>query len=227
MTSSIAAFPECWRMICPKTGTELMSKITALLQSKLVPPVLGGIIFYGTTAFMAVKVIRATAPVEGAAHAGPAANLHGPSWDFFNPEMDQLVTELKQERTAMETKALQMNDLSARLKAERAELDDAAKAIKKMQNELDASLTRVKEDEVVNLKKLGKTYAAMEPPGAAKIMRELDDTVIVKILMVMKEAETGPILEALARIGEAETKRAAKISESLRLAVAAKTGAKP
>jgi flagellar motility protein MotE (MotC chaperone) len=60
-------------------------------------------------------------------------------------------------------------------------------------------------------------YATMEPAGAARILREIDDTVIVKIMTLMKEPETAAILEAFARQGEQETKRAAAITETLRI----------
>jgi flagellar motility protein MotE (MotC chaperone) len=65
----------------------------------------------------------------------------------------------------------------------------------------------------------------MEPAGAAKILRELDDVIVVKILGLMKEPDTGLILEAMSRLGEGETKRAASISENLRAAASNK--AKP
>lgn len=200
--------------------------ITALLQSKFVPPVLGGIVFYFTTAFMTVKLVHENAPHAEASETGLAANTRGPSWNFFNPELDQFVSELKQEKDSLSTKERQLNELAMRLNAERAELDEATQSIKRMQAELDKNLASVKADEVTNIKRLAKTYANMEPAAAAKIMRELDDSIVVKIMMVMKEAEAGPILEALAKLGESETKRTARISESLRLAASNKPASK-
>jgi flagellar motility protein MotE (MotC chaperone) len=69
-------------------------------------------------------------------------------------------------------------------------------------------------------------YAAMDPSGAAKILKEIDDAVIVKVMTLMKEPETAAILDAFARLGEPETKRAATLAESLRIAASAKA-AKP
>jgi flagellar motility protein MotE (MotC chaperone) len=150
----------------------------------------------------------------------------GPSWTFFNPELDQIVAELKAERDTLSAKEKQMGELAVRLKAERAELDAALNNVKKLQQQVDRDVFRIKEDEAGNLKKLAKMYAAMEPAGAAKILRELDDVIVVKILTLMKEPETAVILESLARLGGAETKRAAGISESLRSAASTKTAAK-
>lgn len=195
------------------------------LQSPLFAAVFGGVLFLLTSAFLTTQGL-ATIPygdeeTEGSAHA----NIKGPSWDFFNPELDQIVADLKSERDTITSREKQLNELATRLKAERAELDDALKGMKKIQEQVDKNLFRIKEDEAGNLKKLAKMYAAMEPASAARILRELDDTIVVKILTLMKEPETALILESLSRLGEAETKRAAAISENLRSAVSTKSSA--
>jgi len=190
------------------------------LQSPLFAAVLGGVLFLLTSAFLTTQgVATAThADEEPAARA----NIKGASWDFFNPELDQVVADLKTERDTLATREKQLNELATRLKAERAELDDALKGMKKIQEQVDKNLFRIQSQEEPNLKKLAKMYSAMEPASAARIMRELDDTIVVKILTLVKEPETALILESLSRMGEAETRRAAAISESLRSAVTSK-----
>ena len=202
----------------------------AFIQSKLFAAILGALLFLLTTAFLIPQGAGSAAlPAEGAEHAEPKrpAVTRGPSWTFFNPELDQMVAELKMEKETMATKEKQLNELEARLKADRTELDEASRRISKIQSEVNRDLLRIKDDEAVNLKRLAKMYSSMEPAGAAKIMKELDDTVVVKIMTLMKDAEAGGILDALAKMGGAEPKRAAKISELLRLAVAPKAAAKP
>jgi flagellar motility protein MotE (MotC chaperone) len=190
------------------------------LQSPLFAAVLGGVLFLLTSAFLTTQgVATAThADEEPATHP----NLKGASWDFFNPELDQIVADLKTERDTLATREKQLNELATRLKAERAGLDDALKSIKKIQEQVDKNLFRIQSQEEPNLKKLAKMYTAMEPASAARIMRELDDTIVVKILTLVKEPETALILESLSRMGEAETRRAAAISECLRSAVSTK-----
>jgi len=195
------------------------------LQSKLFAAILGAMMFLLTTAFLTTSGLNPVGHAEGTDEEQYAANK-GPSWTFFNPELDQIVAELKAERDALSAKEKQMGELELRLKAERAELDSALGNIKKIQQQVDRDVFRIKEDEVGNLKKLAKMYAAMEPAGAAKILRELDDVIVVKILTLMKEPETAVILESFARLGDAETKRAAGFSESLRSTVSTKTAAK-
>jgi len=199
------------------------------LQSKLFAAVFGSVLFMLTLAFLTTKGL-ATLPQherDQQPSSRYAANTEGTSWAFFNPEMEQLMTELRSERDALAAKEKQLNELSSRLRTERAELDDALKAIKKLQQQVDRDIYRIKEDEAANLKKLSKMYASMEPAGAAKILRELDDIIVVKILGLMKEAETGLILESMSRLGETETRRAASISENLRAATVNKPAAKP
>jgi flagellar motility protein MotE (MotC chaperone) len=196
------------------------------LQSKLFAALLGSVVFMLTTAFLTTQSLGPAferRDALAATHAKP--NTAGASWAFFNPEMDQIISELKSEREAVAAKEKQLNELAVRLRAERAELDEAMRAIRKLQQQVDRDIYRIKEDEAVNLKKLARMYAAMEPAGAARIFRELDDIVVVKILALMKEPETGLILETLSRLGESETRRAAALSESLR--AASKTPDKP
>jgi len=193
------------------------------LQSPLFAAVLGGVLFLLTSAFLTTQgVATAThSDEEPTTHS----NIKGASWDFFNPELDQVIADLKSERDTLATREKQLNELATRLKVERAELDDALKGIKKIQEQVDKNLFRIKEDEAGNLKKLAKMYTAMEPASAARILRELDDTIVVKILTLVKEPETALILEALSRMGEAETKRAAAMSENLRSAISTKPSA--
>jgi len=200
-----------------------MAKIFSLLRSPWMALGLGVVLFFATSAVLVTATLPP--PPRGEVQARAAAVVSGPSWDFFNPELDQLIEGLRQEREANGAKARELNELSARLQAERAELDNAARAIRKLQSEFDREITRLKEDEAANLKKLAKMYALMEPEGAARIMKELEDSVLVKILLLMKEEQNAVVLDALARLGPEETKRVARVSEFLRLAAPVKSAA--
>jgi flagellar motility protein MotE (MotC chaperone) len=148
--------------------------------------------------------------------------LNGPSWDFTNPEADQLITELKSEKGALAVRKMQLDELESRLNAQRQELAAASSAIRKLQDDFDKSIVNIQEAEVPNLKRLAKVYAGMTPDAASTVMSQLDDTVIVKIMSFMKDSETAAILETLAKKGSAEAKRAAAISEHVRLSSASK-----
>jgi flagellar motility protein MotE (MotC chaperone) len=159
------------------------------------------------------------APVE---RARPATAFHGPSWEFTNPEADQLITELKSEKGALALRKQQLDEMESRLNAKRQEVDAATLAVRKLQDDFDKSVVRIQEAEVPNLKRLAKVYGGMTPESASTVMSQLDDSVIVKIMSYMKDTETAAILETLAKKGPAEAKRAAAISEHVRLSVASK-----
>jgi len=147
-----------------------------------------------------------------------SAQMVGPSWEFSNPEADQLVNELKEERKAVAERQQQLNEMAARLDAERAELSQATQSVRLLQNDFDKSVIRVQTDEASNLKKLAKVYAEMDPEMAANVLAEMDDTAIIKIMVFLKDDETAAILESLAKKGQPQAHRAAEISDRLRLA---------
>jgi flagellar motility protein MotE (MotC chaperone) len=156
-------------------------------------------------------------------HSPPAvetrapARKSGPSWDFHNPEVDLLISELNREREQLSAKKAELGALETRLQAERAELRKLIESADLTRRDIDALLTRVQEEEVANLKRLARIYANMSPEGAVAIFKELEDPAVVKLMSFMREAETAPILETLALSGETEARRVAGISERLRL----------
>jgi flagellar motility protein MotE (MotC chaperone) len=191
-----------------------------LLQSKWAALLAGVVSYVITTAC----VWRWPAPP-----APPPQEMHNnlPSWEFKNPEMDQLVTELKAEKEAVNQRAKLLDDLAVRLQTERLELMAITQNVERLQKAFDRNVVRIREEEPANLKKLAKVYAAMTPDNAAIILKEMTDDTVVKILLFMKEAETAPILENLAKAGGLDAKRAAKISDHLRLSTSRDAVTKP
>ena len=223
-----------------------MGKLLPILQSKWLAAVLGGVLFLGIAGGLALRAAK-TLALKSAPDAPPTNAV--PAWRFTNPELEELVRDLREEKAALAQRREQLLALEVRLQAERAELTAVKKEVQQMQDEFDQRVTRtqaefdqnvarvrdefdqsilrVRDEEVANLKKLAKTYAAMDASSAAAIMRELADPVVVKIMLFMKETETAPVLELLARPNERAAKRAALISERLRLSVFRKAADKP
>lgn len=161
--------------------------------------------------------------------AEPAQKLSGTAllaWNTDNAEIEQLVAELKKEKAALAEREKQLQELEVRLKTERSEINLVTQSLEKMQKDFDAEIVRVKQQELPNLKRLAKTYATMSPEGAAGILKEMDDAAIVKIMVVMKDAESAVILEALSKLGAAESKRAAAISDRIRVSMPNPTATK-
>lgn len=151
-------------------------------------------------------------------------NTTGPSWEFNNPELDQLVADLKREREQVAEREKQLEELAARLQAEKTEITRVTNAVVQLQREFDQNVTRLKEDEQTNLKKLAKLYTTMSADGAAVVMKELPDDTLIKLLALMKETEIAPLLELLSKPNAADAKRVALLTDRYRLLQLRPTG---
>jgi flagellar motility protein MotE (MotC chaperone) len=189
------------------------------LQSNWFCAAVGSLLYLGTTV-----AVWKTPPVERHHVEVPEADFIGnspqASWNFHNAEVDELVADLKKQREQLNAREKQLNDLSARLELERHEITTVMESVTRAQKEFDTTIVRVGQEETVNLKKLAKIYAAMTPDGAAAILKELKDDDIVKIFAFMKEGESAPILEQLAKTSAADAARTAHISERMRVTLA-------
>ena len=139
-----------------------------------------------------------------------------PSWEFKSQEADMLIAELKLEKEGLAKRKKELDEFAERLQVERMEINVVTQTVYQLQKQVEASIVRINAEESNNLKKLSRTYAAMSPEGAAPILKEMEETTLTKILALMKETETAPILEAMSKLGPDEAKRVANISEKLR-----------
>ncbi len=148
-------------------------------------------------------------------------------WSFKTAAIDELITELKNERQSIIEEQKDLASLSSQVTAERQEVERVKGEVARMRQELEARIVEVSENERDNLKKLVSTYTVMAPASAVLILRELDEDTVVKILSAMKADRVSLILGEMARIvdkstDEAPARRAARISDKLRLMKALK-----
>jgi flagellar motility protein MotE (MotC chaperone) len=192
-----------------------------LLQSPWAAALIGGLSYVLTT----IALWRPPPlPEKALTNPATAAQMGGPSWSFRNPEVDDLIRELRGEKGALKAQQASLEEWAARLQAERAELNVLTQQVQQMQTELDQTIIRLKAEEQENLKRLAKIYAGMSPEGAANILQELADEPLAKILVTMKESEAAPVLELLAK-EPGQAKRVALLTERLRFATAHSSGA--
>lgn len=151
-------------------------------------------------------------------------------WDFWTIEIENLATELKDERARLRQVAEQLDARAARIAADQQELDKLRLSLEAMRKEIGDRIVEIKADELKNLKNLAQSYTNLSPKGAVGIIKELDDNTAVKILALMKPDVVGPIFDEMGKAGTADptlAKRAAVLSEKLRLMKAVKTAATP
>ncbi len=100
------------------------------------------------------------------------------------------------------------------------ELEKTRRQIESMRTAIDQRLAEVTAGEAANLKKLAQTYSVLTPKAAVTIFREMDDTMVVKLLALMKPDVVGAIFEEISKQSASDpalAKRAAQLSERLRL----------
>ncbi len=194
-----------------------------ILQSTWMVAVLGMIMYLGTTALLWRMPKRMAVSKPGAHEARPKRTFV-PSWQFENPEMETLLAELRTKETGIREKQGELEKWEKRLLNENEELRKLRSQVEAMQTNLNSMVTMVQEDEVPNLKKIAKIHTSMAPEAAARILLNLEDDSLVKILVLMKEADSAPILEQMAT-DPLQAKRVARLTERIRLSTSRPTAA--
>ncbi|MEO6875338.1 MAG: hypothetical protein ABI222_11025 [Opitutaceae bacterium] len=145
-------------------------------------------------------------------------------WDFWTIEMENLSTDLSEERTRLRKRSDQLDQRASRLDAEQQELAKIRTDIDGLRQEIASKVIAVGADEAKNLRTLSQTYTNLTPRAVVAIFHEMDDVTVVKILSLMKPDVVGPIFEEMTRnaADSATIRRAAVLSEKLRLVKAAK-----
>ena len=141
-------------------------------------------------------------------------------WDFRTREIETLVLHLKLEENDIRIKKSSLLEIENRVNAEKEALVKLRKGIETYREELSDLIVKIEKSEEKNLKSLATTYTNISPQAAVKILSRMDDTLVVKILSLMKPDGVGPIFEQMASTqGESGpmAKRAALLSEKLRL----------
>jgi flagellar motility protein MotE (MotC chaperone) len=183
-----------------------------IVQSSWMVSLTGCIVYLATTA-----VVLSSAKFEGVGEEVIQFSVgDDPSWKFRNPEIDQWVLELKAEKAALEERKLQLNEWETRLKAERQELSGVTQMVAQLQADFDKSLIRVREQEFKNVKRQAKTLAEMSPDAAASLLDQLPDEDAVRVLASMKDEQVSLLIETLSKMGKAQSKHAAVITERMR-----------
>ena len=194
--------------------------MTRILQSSWFAVLLGGGLYLATTvlALSPAKFasLRPTAPANRSADDDP-------SWRFRNPEFNQWVAQIKEEKDSLALREQHLNELQNRLTAERQEIMTVTQTVAQMQFDFDQNVIRFKAQETDNVRRQAKLIAAMSPAGAAAMIAEMPDDDVVRILFTMKIDEASAILDTLSTRGKDDAKRAATLTVRLHQVLPAAT----
>ena len=204
-----------------------MKAVAALIQPPLIAAFAvlagsaAGLAWFWRAGNLIVDQMIAARPVA------PVVEGKEQGWDFWTIEIDGLSSELKEERARLRKQSDELNQRAARLASEQQELAKVRAEIEAMRAEINRKVIEITTDEMKNLRALAQTYSSLSPKGAVAILREMDDTTVVKILSLMKSDVVGPIFEEMAKTPGPDgllARRAAILSEKLRLMKAGKPG---
>lgn len=151
-------------------------------------------------------------------------------WDFWTIEIENLSSELKEDRIRLNQRADELKQREQRVVASEREIAKARGEIEALRKEISTRVIEMHADEAVNLKKLAQTYATLTPRAVVAIVREMDDATAVKILGLMKPDAVGPIFEEMSKNAETDgpmARRAAVLSDKLRLFKTSKAAPAP
>ena len=184
-----------------------------ILQSPAAVVTIAGLMFF-TTLFAVISTTH-----FGAVTALAKATLMAeddPSWKFHNPDIDQWVSQIKDERDALAVREQQLKEWEARLAAESHEISSITQAVSKAQADFDKRVLMFTDQEKDNVKKQLKVIAAMSPEGVTTMINEMSDDEVAKLLYAMKPDIAGATLDAISKLGGASAKRAASLAARIK-----------
>jgi len=183
--------------------------MTRIFQSSWFAVLIGGVLYLAAT----ILVLQ-PAKFAGLRPAGPTNRSadDDPSWRFRNPEFNQWVAQIKEEKDALALREQNLTELQNRLAAERQEILTVTQTVAQLQMDFDRNVIRFSSQETENVRHQAKLIAAMSPAGAAAMIAEMPDDDVVRILFTMKTDEASAILDSLSTRGKDDARRAAALT---------------
>ena len=148
-------------------------------------------------------------------------------WGFWTIEIENLASDLKEEKAVFKKREEELAQREERLNAERQELTKQRQQLEALRNDITGRITSIQADEMKNLKSLVATYSNLTPKATLTLFKEMDDTMVVKLLSLMKTDVVSPLFEEMSKQAATDPtigKRVATLSEKLRLLKSAQSG---
>lgn len=183
-----------------------------LLQAPWLAALIGGILYLLTT-FLVLNPAK-LGPVGPATEESSADD--DPSWRFRNPEFNQWVAQIKEEKESLALKEQQLSEWETRLNSERQEIMAVTQTVADLQAQFDQNAIRFTAQQMENAKRQSKVIADMSPDGAAKMMVSMPDDEALRILFALKNDQSAAILDAMSQADTNQAARAAKFTEQMR-----------
>ena len=138
-----------------------------------------------------------------------------PSWRFRNPEFNEWVSQIQNEKEKLALREQQLDEWQTRLNLELQEMSVVTQTVNQLQSNFDEGVIRFNAQETDNVKHQAKLISAMSPEGAVAMLSQMSDDEVVRILFTMKADQASQILDTLSKANTTEAKRAALLTERL------------
>lgn len=185
--------------------------MTRFLQSGWFVALLGCFLYLGTTIF-----VLSPSKFAGARIARPDYSADDdPSWRFRNPEFDDWVAQIQNEKQRLALREEQLDQWQTRLTTELQEISTVTQTVDQLQSQFDQAVVRFSAQQQDNVRHQAKLISAMSPDDAVAMMNQMPDDDVVRILFIMKPDQASAILDALTKMGPSQAKRAALLTERL------------
>jgi flagellar motility protein MotE (MotC chaperone) len=171
------------------------------------------VMFFGTM-FLLLRTLPLGQLTLAAKAPLPAAD--DPSWKFHNPDIDQWVSQIKNERDSLAAREQELKDWEARLTAESREIAAVTQAVTRTQTDFDKRVLLFTDQQKDNIKKQLKVISDMSPDGAVAMLNEMPDDEVAEMLYTLKPDVSGAILDAMSKLGAGPAKRAAALTERIK-----------
>lgn len=184
--------------------------MTRILQNPATVLVAAFLMFFGP-----MFILLRTLPLGHVALAaeGPVKSAEDdPSWKFRNPEIDQWISQIKEERYSLDTREQELKEWEARLAAESREIAAVTQAVTKTQADFDKRVLLFTDQQQDNSKREQKLITDMSPDGAIAMLSAMPDDEVAQLLYTMKPDASAAILDAMSKLGAAQARRAAVIT---------------
>lgn len=185
--------------------------MTRILQSGWMVALLGCALYLATTVF-----VLSPSKFAGAQFIKPDYSAEDdPSWRFRNPEFNQWISQVQNEKEKLDVREQQLDDWQRRINLELQEMSLVTQTVNDLQSNFDKNVIRFKAQETDNIKHQARLVSAMSPQGAVAMFSQMSDDDVVRILFVMKPDQASVILDTLSTMGPADARRAALLTDRL------------
>jgi len=121
----------------------------------------------------------------------------------------RLLQELAERRKILNKREKQLDQREVLLKAAKQRLVEQQEELKKIKVDITKLLNLKDKEESQRINRLVSIYSNMKPKDAATIFNELDMTVLLDVMQIMKERKVAPIIAAM------NAKRARQLTQQL------------